>query len=111
MLENSTLINGAQAKELDKLFAEYNDLAIKIKDLTTTRDSIVKRIKELCSESGVYETLDYVLTMAEVAGRVSVDSKVLKEKYPNIFEECSKVSNGYLQISSIKQKKNKDTRV
>lgn len=107
MLENSILIDGTKGQELDKLFKEYNDLVIKLKDLNKTKGEIVEKIKEVCNKGETYETMNYTITMVQKSGAVTVDRKALEEKYPTVFEEVKKVGEPTLSMGTPKLKGNR----
>lgn len=105
MLENSILVDSTKGKELSKLLKDYQDVASQVKDLTTTKDRLAKEIKKLVdNKAGLYETMTHTLLLSEVAGRTTVDTTMLNDKYPLIFEEVKKVGNPTLQIKGVTTK-------
>jgi hypothetical protein len=43
MLENSNLLSGSVAKEVEKLIAEYEDITAKAKDIETSKKAVLQR--------------------------------------------------------------------
>lgn len=64
------------------------------KDLEEKEKSLKSQLKEAMERNGVKSFSNDVLKITYIAATkaVSVDSKVLKEKYPAIAAECSKTS-------------------
>lgn len=63
-------------------------------ELQTKNDEIREQIKNAMEENEIkkYEN-DYIaITYVAPAIRTTIDSKLLKEKYENIYNECSKTS-------------------
>ena len=88
MLDNTQIFETAENKELDALLKQYNDLKLSIKDQQETQKKCADRIKELCNhKGGKYETLNFVFSLTESAGKSSIDTGLLKGKCPDIWEE------------------------
>ena len=71
------------------------DLQNKQKELQTKNEEIKEQIKTSMEENDVkkFEN-DYIsITYVAPTTRTTVDSKLLKEKYEDIYKECSKVSD------------------
>ena len=71
------------------------ELQNKQNELKSKNEEIKEQIKKAMEENGVknYEN-DYIsLTYVAPTTRRTVDSKLLKEKYVEIYEECSKISD------------------
>jgi radical SAM superfamily enzyme len=71
------------------------DLQNKQKELQTKSEEIKEQIKVSMEKNEVkkYEN-DYIsITYVAPTTRTTVDSKLLKEKYEDIYKECSKVSD------------------
>lgn len=106
MLDNTSIFETEDNKELDKLIKKYNDLKVLIQDYTTTQKQCADRIKELCNrKGGKYETLNFVFTLIESAGKSSVDVGMLKNKYENVWNE---LPTECLSIKLTELKKHKD---
>ena len=108
MLENSNLIDGQNAKEVNALLAEYEDIKTKIKDLDTTKTKVLTRLYEL-SEVGINETNKYVFKKNDNSGRVNISAKQLQAKAPELFGQVSdlglvSVGDNYFTITGIKLK-------
>ena len=73
--------------ELIKVEKALDDLKAKEKEL---KDAILKRMQESNQKKWSNECIS--ITKKAASKRVSVDSKVLQELYPNIYEECKKES-------------------
>ena len=108
MLENSNLIEGKQAKELDKLLTDYQAVVAQLNDLDTTKKNILKRIFEL-AEVGTNETSKFVYSKGLVNGRQSISVKSLQEQAPDLYGKISglgliSVGQDYYVIRGIKLK-------
>ena len=108
MLENSNLLSGKTAKEVDTLIAEYEDITAKVKDLETTKAQVLARLFEL-AEVGVNETSNVVFNICENKGRISIAPKKLQEQAPELYGQISglgliSVGNDYLTVRGIKHK-------
>lgn len=71
------------------------DLQNKQKELQTKNEEIKEQIKTSMEENDVkkFEN-DYIsITYVAPTTRTTIDSKLLKEKYEDIYKECSKVSD------------------
>lgn len=71
------------------------DLQNKQKELQTKNEEIKEQIKTSMEENDIkkFEN-DYIsITYVAPTTRTTVDSKLLKEKYEDIYKECSKVSD------------------
>lgn len=71
------------------------DLQNKQKELQNKNEEIKEQIKTSMEENEVkkYEN-DYIsITYVAPTTRTTIDSKLLKEKYEDIYKECSKTSN------------------
>ena len=106
MLENTSIFETAENKELDTLLKKYSDLKLQIQDLTTTQKQCADRIKELCNrKGGKYETLNFVFSLIESAGKSSIDVGLLKNKYSKIWEQ---LPTECLSVKLSELKKHKD---
>ena len=108
MLENSNLIEGQQAKELDKLLTDYQAIVAQLNDLDTTKKNILKRIFEL-AKVGTNETSKFVFNVCLQAGRQSLSIKSLQESAPDLFGKVSalgliSVGENFKTVRSIKLK-------
>ena len=110
MLELSKLIDGQQAKELDRMCEQYNDASCIITDNEKLKKQASNFIKSVCSElDTVYETSNYVVTMGHTGSRESVDLKVVKEVAPEIYDllkakKLIKNTENTLKLGSVKSK-------
>ena len=110
MLENSKLIDGQQAKELDKMCEQYNDASCIISDNEKLKKQAGSFIKSVCDEMDtVYETSNYVVTMGHTGERESVDLKTIKAEYPEMYafmqeKGLIKVTENTLRLGSVKGK-------
>ena len=109
MLENSNLLSGKTAKEVENLIAEYEDITAKAKDLETSKKQVLSRLFELV-EVGVNETSNLVFNICENKGRVSVAVSKLKDRAPELWEKVRQtmgvisVGENYLTVRGIKHK-------
>ena len=108
MLENSHLIEGKNAKEVNTLLEEYQDITTKLNDLDTTKKEVLKKLFEL-TQIGVNETSKYTFKVSEQAGRQSLSLKTLQDKEPTIYAEIQAKGlitqgEGFKKVSSIKLK-------
>ena len=108
MLENSNLIEGAQAKELNKLLQEYTDLTAKLADLDKSKKQVLEQIFAL-AQVGTNETNKFIFNVINNKGRESLSLKTLREDYPDLFKRVSgagliTLGNDYLTLRGIKLK-------
>ena len=85
--------------ELEKIEEQISvaiaNLQNKQKELQTKNEEIKEQIKTSMEENDIkkFEN-DYIsITYVAPTTRTTVDSKLLKEKYEDIYKECSKVSD------------------
>ena len=108
MLENSNLIDGQNAKRVNELIAEYEDIKIKANDLETSKKKVLAELFEL-AEIGVNETNKYIFKKNDNKGRLNVSAKKLQEQAPELFGQVSDlglvtVGDNYFTITGIKLK-------
>jgi hypothetical protein len=108
MLENSNLLSGTVAKEVDKLIAEYEDISAKAKDLETSKKAVLQRLFEITT-TGVNETSNLVFNIVENKGRVTIAPKKLQEQAPELYGMISgmgliSIGEDYLTVRGIKHK-------
>ena len=108
MLENSNLIEGAVAKEVNELLREYEDIKVKANDLETSKKKILSRLFEL-AQVGVNETNKYTFKKNDNKGRVNISVKKFQEQAPDLFGQVSdlglvSVGENYFTITSVKLK-------
>lgn len=99
----SKYIDGTNAIELDKLCKDYSRVKTEYEEIKAEYDRIVKGIKELCTEKN-NETSKYFVKMRITPDSFILDSQVVKEKYPLIFEECKKIKKGSISIQEVLKK-------
>lgn len=110
MLELSKLVDGQQAKELDRMCEQYNDASVIITDNSKLKTQAGDFIKSVCCElDTVYETSNYVVTMGHTGARESVDVKVVKEVAPELYDLLKakgliKKTDNSLKLNSVKSK-------
>lgn len=71
------------------------DLQNKQRQLQDKNEEIKEQIKNAMEENEIkkYEN-DYIsITYVAPTTRTTIDSKLLKEKYENVYKECSKISD------------------
>lgn len=78
----------------NKLELEVALIQTSLKELETKAKNNKELLLALFQKYNIksLETLNYKFTRIDETSRVSVDSKKLKEVYPQIYQECSKVS-------------------
>ena len=108
MLENSNLIDGKNAKRVNELLQEYQDISAKTKDLETSKKKVLSELFDL-TEVGVNETSKFVFNIVENKGRISIAPKKLQEQAPDIYGTISNlglitVGDDYLTVRGIKLK-------
>ena len=109
MLDNSILIDGKDAKELNKACQQYNEVNEQIKDLDKSKKQANEVIKGFCTEKGTFETTEYIIKMQAVEGNVTISAKEVEQKAPDLFKQLIaldlvKVGKGYLKLGSIVKK-------
>ena len=108
MLENSNLLEGKQAKRVNELLKEYQDITSKLTDLETSKKAVLKELFELVPV-GVNETNLFTFKVLEQAGRQSLSIKSLQESAPDLFGKVSalgliSVGENFKTVRSIKLK-------
>ena len=103
MNTNSKFIDGTDAKELNRLCKEYSVLKTQYESVKADFDTVVNRIKELCTEKE-NETTRYFVKMRIVADGVTLDTDKIKKEYPAIAKACQKIKKGYSSINEILKK-------
>jgi hypothetical protein len=108
MLENSNLIEGKQAKRVNELLKEYQDITSKLTDLETSKKAVLKELFELVPV-GVNETNLFTFKVLEQACRQSLSIKSLQESAPDLFGKVSalgliSVGENFKTVRSIKLK-------
>ena len=108
MLENSNLLSGKVAKEVESLIAEYEDITAKAKDLETSKKAVLEKLFAL-TEKGINETSNIVFNIVENKGRVSIAPKKLQEQAPELYGQISgmglvSIGEDYLTVRGIKHK-------
>ena len=106
MLENSNVLTGKVAKEVDQLIVKYETLSAQIKDLEARKKEVLERIFEL-TETGKNETSKVIFNVVVNKGRVSIAPKKLQEQAPEIYSMISgmglvSVGEDYNTIRGIK---------
>lgn len=109
MLENSNVLTGKVAKEVDKLITDYETLSAKIKDLETSKKETLERIFEL-TETGINETSKVIFNIVVNKGRISIAPKKLQEQAPEVYGMISgmglvSIGEDYTTVRGIKHKK------
>ena len=107
--ENSTRLDGKNAKEVEKLIKEYQDIKIQLQDLEALKKEVTARIFKL-TNIGINETSNLVFKVNENEGRETISCSKVKEKEPSIYnmlKEKNLVNKGesYKTITGIKAKK------
>lgn len=88
---------------LDGKFAAYSDIRAKIEELSNTKSKIEQEIKQELGEASTGLGTEFKVTW-KAQNRNSVDSKLLKEKYPDVYGECLKSSQSRVfRFSEIKK--------
>lgn len=108
MLENSYLVEGKTAKEVDALLQEYTDIVTKLADLDESKKKVLERLFEL-SQEGKNETSKFVYSKSLVNGKQSISVKNLREQAPDLLGRISglglvSVGKDYYVIRGIKLK-------
>lgn len=108
MLENSNLLEGKKAKELDKLITDYQSVVAQLNDLDATKKKILERIFKLATV-GTNETGKFVFNICEQSGKKSLSLKSLQETAPDLYRRVSalgliSVGNNFKTLKGIKLK-------
>ena len=110
MLENSNLITGKTAKEIDELIKKYEDISIQLADLEKTKKEVSAKLFEL-TQTGINETMNVVFNIVENKGRETISIKKLEESEPNMLQELRDknlvtIGKSFKTIKGIKHKNN-----
>ena len=84
-------INLATSKEINTSIEIIEDIKKQIKDLKDIQSEHENRIKEAMGENAVGLADGWKISWKEQS-RTTVDSKALKTKHPEIYDECTKTS-------------------
>lgn len=108
MLENSNLIEGQNAKRVNKLLEEYQDITAKLTDLDTSKKAVLSELFDL-TQVGVNETGKFTFKICEQAGNKTISVKNLQETAPDLFGKVSalglvNVGKSFKTVRSIKLK-------
>lgn len=108
MLENSNLIDGSNAKRVNELIQEYQDITAKAKDLETSKKNCLKELFEI-TEVGVNETNKFVFNVINNKGAERIALSKVKEQAPELLkkiEGLGLISKGedYKTVRGIKLK-------
>lgn len=82
-------------KETIKALMHLQDLEVAAKKIETEQKALKEELLKAMEEHGIKKWDNDVMTVTYTAPttRVSVDSTKLKKSYPQVFDECQKVSN------------------
>lgn len=83
--ESGDLLSGAEVQELVRISKALEDLKKREKEL---KENILKRMQDEDCKKWSSDLIS--VTRKAASKRVSVDSTMLKENYPEIYEECKK---------------------
>ena len=83
--ESGDLLSGAEVQELVRISKALEDLKRREKEL---KENILKRMQDEDCKKWSSDLIS--VTRKAASTRVSVDSTMLKENYPEIYEECKK---------------------
>lgn len=103
MLEVSNFIDKKLGKELDSLCSQYDQLKTDFLVAQEAFEKVKNRIKEICTEKN-NETARYQVTMTITPDTTIIDTKAVKEKYPEIAAECVKTKKGSRSIKEVLKK-------
>ncbi len=80
---------GISLVHIDKLLKEYAVVAAEVKNKTVEQDRLKQQIEAVLGENVSGEGTSYRVSW-KPQGRVSVDTKLLKMNYPNVYEKVLK---------------------
>ena len=108
MLENSNLIEGQNARRVNKLLEEYQDITAKLSDLDTSKKAVLSELFDL-TQVGVNETGKFTFKICEQAGNKTISVKSLEETAPDLFGKVSalgliNIGKSFKTVRSIKLK-------
>ncbi len=103
MLAVSKFIDKELAVELNGLCKDYDRLKTDYLEAKETFEKVANRIKEICTEKD-NETTKYLVKMTITPDSTIIDTKAIKEKYPEIAEECVKTKKGSRSIKEVLRK-------
>lgn len=88
----------AVPEELLRMAQRYLELSAEKKEIEDKLEAIRKEILDYCGESFNGSSEGITIKVSKVADSLIVDSRKLKEKYPDIYENVTKVKSGYLKL-------------
>lgn len=105
MKDNSILLDGSQAQKFNELCREYNALKAEYEEITEKWTNIVNGIKAFneTNEKSV-ESVNFVVNFKVTGESMILDTKKIKELYPEIVEQCQKVRKGSASIMEVLKK-------
>ena len=102
MNDNLIYIDGQDAADLNDACKNYDRLKTAYEEAKAEYEKVQKVIKRICTESA--ETSKFVVKMKVTPDSSILDNQQIKEKYPEIFEECQKTKKGSTSIMEVLKK-------
>lgn len=94
--ENSEVTKGSEIvledETMNELAATVKECKVRIKELQATEKEAANRIKDALKEHEIGYTLDHIIKWSPRT-QSRVDTTKLKEKYPEVYEDCLKRSS------------------
>ena len=103
MQENSKFIDGKEAITLNELCSQYDKVKSEYEEIKEKFENMKEQIKAICTDSK-NETTKFLVKMRITPDGTMIDTKQIKEKYPEIAEECTTVKKGSRSIQEILKK-------
>ena len=84
----------------DEIIDKICNFEMQIKEIKQKQDELRAKIKKEMEEKGIkgIETDKFTINYVEEFDTIRLDQKLIKEKYPDIADECSKISHTKSQI-------------
>ena len=100
MKEVSTLLDKQQAKKFNDLCKNYASLKAEYDEVKEKWDTLQSELKAFCDNKTV-ETTTWRVNFTITGETTILDTKAVKEKYPEIAEQCQKVKKGSVSIHEV----------
>ena len=103
MQTKSKFIDGKEAITLNELCRNYDKVKAEYEEIKEKFETMKEQIKAICTDSS-NETTQFLVKMRITSDGTMIDTKQIKEKYPEIAEECITIKKGSRSIQEILKK-------
>lgn len=104
MKTESILLDGTQAKQFNDLCRQFDSLKAEYAEIKEKWDALTEELKAFSNGNKTVETTTFVVNYKVTGETTILDTKAIKEKYPEIAEQCQKVKKGSIAIQEVLKK-------